>query len=237
MESLTKDTFDEFLHGSSREAVARFRAEYERTKDVFVLNNLGLALLDVADWQQARDVYATLKGKKEHVSDFELIGLGMAEWFMGHEVEAIQWWREACEADYTDAAGAIDGPLVLWYAGQRLGDEKLVKESLNKLKKFWKVQDYRIFSKWPGTIAIAGFLLGKVPANMFLYEWKWPNLEDRRLCRANFWVGMKHLEDGDETAGAAYFKSAFSGAKIAILEYEYFLAKWEYSLTREPVNP
>jgi len=135
------------------------------------------------------------------------------------------------DTPYAACPGAPDSPLLLWYAGQQIADKKLVKESLKKLKRYWKVRDYRVFNEWMGTVAIAGFLMDKVPANVFLHEWKdeIDALEYRRMCRANFWIGMKCLEEGDETTAAAYFKSAFSCSKIAILEYEYFLSKWEYS--------
>ncbi len=222
------------MNCSGHEGVRLFQEEYEETGDSGVLNNLIIALLDVGDWKQAKSVCERVINESEYSCDSGFIRIGMGDWFMGNESSAIDYWQQAVDAEYVDAVGPIDGPLILRYAGQRLDDDKLVKNSLKKLKKFWKVKDYRAFDEWPGTIAIAGFLLDEVPANVFLHEWKWGNLEDRRLCRANFWVGMKCLEEGDEQTAIAYFKAAFSGPKIAILEYEYFLAKWEFSrLTKQ----
>ena len=97
-------------------------------------------------------------------------------------------------------------------------------------KKFWKITDCRKVVQWPGTQAIAGFLLAEVSIDEFLDKWKCDidPLECRRLCRANFWVGMTFLGSSEERA-IEHFKKAFTGGSIAILEYEYFLAKWEYS--------
>jgi hypothetical protein len=226
--------FTDLLCGPKSEAIQALQNEHNRTGDLPTLRNLNMLLMDIGEWQRTKTNCTKIIEEEKYSNDGDYITLGMADWFMGDKTSAIDSWKQAVNAQYVDAAGPIDGPLILWYAGQRLGDEKLVKESLKKLKRFWKVQDYRVFSEWPGTIAIAGFLLDEVPANVFLHEWKWGNLEDRRICRANFWLGMKCLEEGDETTAAAYFKSAFSGPKIAILEYEYFLAKREFSrLTKQ----
>ncbi len=232
------DPFDELLSKPSHESIVVFEREYERTGQVGHLANLGLALLDIGDWWHAKKMYEKIINKSEDTCEGFFITIGIAEWFLGNTSSAIDFWKQSMNAQYAACPGAVDGPLILWYAGKRLGDDKLVKGSLKKLKRYWKVQDYRVFSGWMGTVAIAGFLLDKVPVNVFLNEWKSNagSPEYRRLCRANFWVGMKCLEEGDETTAAAYFKSAFSTKKIAILEYEYFLAKWEYSrLTKQNI--
>jgi tetratricopeptide (TPR) repeat protein len=224
------DPFTEFLRRPSQEGIALFEREYGRTGALGQLFNLGLALLDVGDWHRAKDTYGKIINESDYTIDAHFIMRGMADWFLGNTSSAIESWKQAVDAGYTDAAGPIDGPLILWYAGRRLGDEKLVKGSLKKLRRFWKVKDYRVIDEWPDSPAIAGFLLEKVPKNVFLNEWKWPagSAEYRRLCRAQFWVGMKGLDRSEDEA-IKHFKTAFSTNKIAIGEYEYFLAKWEYA--------
>ncbi len=227
----TLDMWEEFMRKPSIESVSLFENEYKQSGDIPTLRNLNLVLMDIGNWQHAKSNFEKIIEKSERTNDGDLIEIGMVNWFMGNELTAIDFWKQACDAEYTDAAGAIDGPLILWYAGQRLGDQKLVNKSLKRLKKFWKVKDYRLLAKeWPGTTAIAGFLLDKVPEYVFLNDWKWSpgSLEYRRLCRANFWVGMKIMNQSEEKA-IQHFKTAFSENKIAILEYEYFLSKWEYS--------
>lgn len=223
--------FSKLIDEPTNGAILLLEDEYKQTGDIPTLRNLNFMLMDMGNWQYAKSNWEKIIEESEHIIDGDLIDIGMVNWFTGNELTAIDFWKRACDAEYTDAAGAIDGPLILWYAGQRLGDQKLVNKSLKKLKRFWRVKEYRLFAKeWPGTTAIAGFLLDKVPEDVFLNDWKWSPepLEYRRLCRANFWVGMKELDKSEDKANQ-HFKTAFSANKIGILEYEYFLAKWEYS--------
>jgi len=227
----TGDMWDKFMNNPSIECLDLFANEYAKSRELGDLRNHNLVLIDVGEWQKVKSNYIKIFNEEEHIGDSDFIEIGMAEWFLGNINSAISFWKQSLDAPYALCPGAPDGPLLLWYAGQRLNDKKLIKESLKKLKGYWKVPDYKVWPGWQGTVAIAGFLLDKVPVNVFLYEWKGQegSLEYRRSCRANFWVGMKCLEESDETTAVAYFKSAFSGPKIAILQYEYFLAKWEYA--------
>jgi len=210
------------------EAIVALADEYKRTGEVPTLRNLTLLLLDVGKWQFAKENCRVLTEACSCDADF--ISSGMVDWFMGDQSSAMALWRIACDAEYTDIVGPIDGPLVLWYAGRRLDDKKLIEQSLTMLKRFWRNIDYREIDKWPGTQAIAGFLLGEVPVDTFLRHWTCNAvaLEHRRSCRANFWMGMTMIETAPEK-GIEYFFTAYSKSNIAMLQYEYFLAKWEYS--------
>jgi len=232
------DTWETFMSKPSIECIDLFENEYKKSGDLPTLRNHNMVLMDIGEWQKAKSNYAKIIDEDEYSHDSDYIMFGMTEWFLGNISSAIDFWRRSLNTQYAACPGAPDTPLLLWYAGQRLGDTKLIKESLKKLKRYWKVKDYRAFSGWMGTVAIAGFLMDKVPVNVFLYEWEDKEkgaIEDRRFCRANFWVGMKKLEGSAEKA-VEHFKTAFSKNKIAILEYEYFLAKWEYSrLTKQNI--
>ena len=233
----TMEMWDKFMSRPSIECLELFKNEYKKNGDLPDLRNHNMVLMDIGEWERAKSNCIKMINEEEDTGDGDFIQMGMIEWFLGNISSAIDFWKKSMDTEYAACPGAPDTPLLLWYAGQQLGDEKLIRKSLKKLKHYWKVPDYKVFNGWMGTVAIAGFLMGKVPADVFLHEWKDEekgSIEDRRLCRANFWVGMKCLEEGDETTAAAYFKSAFSGPKIAILEYEYFLAKWEFSrLTKQ----
>jgi len=231
----TMEMWDEFMNRPSVECLDLFGDEYKKSGESSDLYNHNLVLLDIGNWKRAKINCETIIKKSEHTCDADFIKMGMLEWFLHNTSSAIDFWKQALNAEYTDLVGPIDGPLVLWYAGLQLDDDKLIRSSLKKLKRFWKVTEYRKIVKWPGTQAIAGFLLGEVPAEDFLNKWKVSNdiYEHRRLCRANFWVGMTLLGSSEDKA-IQHFKAAFSENKIAILQYEYFLAKWEYArLTKQ----
>ncbi len=223
--------FTDLINGSNTEAIQILQDEYNRTGDLPILFNLDLILLDNGSWQRVKDNCEVIIKKSKDSHELDFIISGMAEWFMGNQISGVNFWMQSMDTEYADLAGAINGPLNIWYAGCRLKDDKLIKLSLRKLKSFWKVTDCRKIVKWPGTQAIAGFLLDQIPQEDFLVKWKWDGsevLEVRRLCRAHFWVGMKLLDQNQEQA-IKHFKAAYSADKRAILEYEYFLAKWEYA--------
>ena len=186
--------FTDLLSGAKTHAIQVLQDEYSRTGDLPTLRNLDLFLLDIGEWQRVKNDCETIIKKSEYTHETDLIYVGMAEWFLGNTSSAIDFWRRSIKAEFAACPGAPDTPLLLWYAGQRTDDKKLLKESLKKLRRYWKVPDYRVFNGWMGTVAIAGFLLDEVPADVFLHEWKDEekgSLEARRSCRANFWVGMK----------------------------------------------
>lgn len=226
------DMWDRFMNTPSIECLSLFENEYKKSGELGDLRNHNIVLMDIGEWQKAKANCKIIIERSEHTHEDDLISLGMIEWFLGNVPTAVEFWKKSINTQFAACPGAPDTPLILWYAGQRLGDEKLIKQSINKLKRYWKVTNYREISNWRGTVSIAGLLIEKVPARVFLHEWKDEKegpFEDQRLCRAKFWAGMKCLIDDDETTAIPFFKSAFSGGKIAILEYEYFLAKWEYS--------
>lgn len=223
--------FTDLINDSKTKAIQILQNEYNQTGDFSILFNLNLILLDNGSWQRVKENCEIIIKESKESHELDFIILGMAEWFMGNQMSAVNFWMRSMDTEYTDLAGAINGPLIIWYAGYRLKEDKLIQISLRKLASFWKAKDCRKIMKWPGTRAIAGFLLDYIPKEEFLVKWKCDGpevLEVRRLCRAHFWVGMKLLDQNQEQA-IKHFKAAYSADKRAILEYEYFLAKWEYA--------
>jgi hypothetical protein len=230
------NTWIEFMTRPSEHVVALFKKEYDESGDPYKLRNLVLALVDAGKWQCAYELSGKCYAETGSNCDFDLILMGLCQWFLSQENAAIELWRTAMDAEYTDICGAIDSPLILYYAGRRLGDQTIVDDSLKALKRFWRIRDHTKVKRWPGTPAIAGYLIGAVPGTIVLNEWKQEiqPLEYRRQCRVNFWMGVTLLGRPEEEA-ASFFKSAFTANKIGVLQYEYFLAKWEYSrLTGQP---
>jgi len=191
--------------------------------------------MDIGDWERAQRNYIDVISREQRTCESDFIMKGITQWFQGDVASAIESWRQSMDAPYADKAGSINGPLALWYASRQLADEKLRDFSERELKRYWRVRDYRSVTGWIDSLAIAGFVLRQVPAEVFLSDWKADicAMESRRLTRVHFWVGMVTF---NQSAAAAHFREAFSRDRIGILEYEYFLAKGEYSrLTGE--NP
>jgi hypothetical protein len=224
------DTWIEFMTKPSREVISLFEDEYRKSGDAHKLGNLALALIDAGEWQLAYETCRKCHAETEGSSDYDIMHMGLCQWFLNNTVGAIELWKTAADATYTDVCGPVDSSLLLYYAGCRLRNRSMLQNSLRSMRRFWRIKDYTKVVKWPGTPAIVGYLMGVVPGPVILCQWSEdvPALEYRRQCRVNFWLGLNSL---DEDIGSAIhsFKAAFSRSKIGVLHYEYFLAKWEYA--------
>ena len=47
--------------------------------------------------------------------------LGIIRWWQERPGDAVDWWREAHLAAFTDAAGGVTAPAMLFFAASRLG--------------------------------------------------------------------------------------------------------------------
>ena len=224
---MTEDLWDQFIEGPRGRFVESFRQNYETRKGLPYLYNLGIALMDSNQFEEARDVFARLAGLEADsnlVSDATLIRLGTAEWFLGNPGKAISNWLKSLEADYGDEAGGIGAAACVWYAGIRTGDKKLIAKSEKALRRLSKRRLPASRDCWPGPIAIAEFLLDEIqPDSLLVMKARDQTLESRRLCRVNFWMGIR--SNKPQLAQAMFLRACQS--RVAILEDEYFLASWE----------
>lgn len=226
----TVQHWDKFINGDSNEAVKMFADLYADTGDQPTLFNLGTALMDVEDWGMAREIFDTvIKHEVElgETGQSSYVKRGIIEWFDGKPKYAVDLWRLSLDTVYADEAGGVMGPALLWYAGYRLGDPILEREGQNLLKKFRIGPKTQAINFWPGARGVASYILDEVDQNIFLNQWKYGpedhTLEIRRLCRARFWAGVK---ESSRPTKWDLFEAAISN-KHAILEPEYFLARWE----------
>ncbi len=224
------DGWEALQRGQTQQALQLLQQEYERAPSGPRLNNMALALLELGQYEDALAAY-------EHSRELEIeegtlcegtqVHIGIAHWLLGNTHAALEAWAASLDTPYADSAGGVLGPAMLWYGAERTGETRTKTKASKLLRTFWKYKAPAVIRNWPGPAAVAGYILGKVPTELFLNQWQEPNptLELRRRCRANFWVGVR--SDSPETAKVC-FSNAFSGARVAILESEYFLAKWEF---------
>lgn len=210
---------------------------YNRGKAYLLMGNYTAAF---GDFSQA----ATLSGPKSRI-DSHSIMQGICFWYLNQPAEAIAMWREALTANYTDAAGGVIPPAILLYAGERLNDDRLKREALNIFKKKWRNHQKRVIRRqapgykpthddfvhpglfaWPG--AILPFLLEEISTEqLFAAAAKsFGGKTDRGLAQADFHFALRALREGNRPA----FREGMTRCtqrQDALLEDEYFLAKWE----------
>lgn len=226
--------WDELKAGRVSVAIELLRAEFEANGSIPTLFNLSLALLDAGRLQDALTTLERIHEMERlssSTSEITLANLGVVEWLLGNQGRAIELWKWSTESTYADSAGGVLGPALVWYGAKHVGDAVSSDAAVNDLRRLWKIRDVHTVKNWPGPIGIAGYILGKVPDDLFLNTWKTNNpiLESRRRCRVEFWAGVKARSVG---AARSHFENACDTNRVAILESEYFLARWENARAR-----
>ncbi len=208
--------------GRFEEAVAALR-ESDWSKG----RNLGTALLCLGRYEEALQTYlGCIESDRQKwlLCDGDFLMAGFCLWCQGRAAQAVETWREGWKTPYTDAAGGVIVPAVLFYAALKLHDQVLRREAIQKLKKRWKPKLEQI---WPGPIS--GFLLRAIPPEDFVSNRTFQNetLENRRACQAFFWAGVRCLDEQDPEGARSFFVRSSQvrdpgGAHL--LELEFFLA-------------
>ena len=199
-------------------ACKKAEEEYIDTKSEFHLRNKNIALLNLKKYNEvletAKEIIEITNGK----SDSDYIVAGISSWLVGDKREAIQIWKDGLNAPYTDAAGGVEVPLLLYFASVILSNESLEKEATNLLKKKYKS---RKSTNFPG--AIAGYVLGRINEEEMLDICsEMLALKNRAMCKAYFYIAAKNLKCGNKIQ---YFENLQKCVKHKnYLEEEYFLA-------------
>jgi tetratricopeptide (TPR) repeat protein len=189
------------------------------------LHNRGTAFLAAGQaWRAVADFERLIDSRpSDHRNDGDFLKLGAALWQLGEVHQAVHAWQAGVDAPYTDAAGGVECPGVLLYAGERLGDDSLRAESLRLLRHVAR----RKPRGWPGPVA--EFLLGEMSPDVLDHHARDDNPEPlavRQQAQADFYVAVRALRTNDWTTFEKRLRSCASNPR-AILEPEYHLAVWE----------
>jgi hypothetical protein len=185
--------------------------------------SLALGEVDVAlrDFQRACEVRPGASA--------DAIMVGVANWWAGCYERAVEAWESALTSKWVDAAGGVEAPAFLLFAARRRKGIFPEERSLALLRDRWEP---RLSKIWPGPIA--GFLLGEMDLDTFLVRQTFidPILEERRLCKAHFWVATSLLSQARSDRSDRYGDHLRSSAKpsqqnVACIEDEFWLARAE----------
>jgi tetratricopeptide (TPR) repeat protein len=213
-------------------AVRAFTARLRRDKSSRNYEARGFAYLNIGDYDSALADFRAADAVHVTTSDAYLQDAGVAQWLAGRELEAASTWRDLVLAheqgkiQYSDFAGGVESPCLLWFAAVRLGQDQLLKPARRLLKeKTGRKNAWRIKS-WPGPIA--KYLLDRITEDQLRskVEPEIPILHERQLCEAEFYIGVRRLQAGDQAGAKKAFRAAarLTPAKI---ENEYYLALHE----------
>lgn len=210
--------WDLIVQKKFEEACIKADEEYSATKDAPHLRNKAIALLNLKKYNEVHSIALHLIKLTNGRTDSDYILAGVSNWLMEKYVDSVNVWKSGLDTPYTDAAGGIGVPLLLYFAAIKLSDSGLEKEVLSLLKKKCKSKSSVNF---PGTIA--RYILGKISEDELLYSCiSMETLKTRALCKSYFYIAVNALKKND-TKG--YLKN-LDNCKLneTYMEKEYFLA-------------
>jgi len=198
-------------------------AEMVRTNSLLPSRNKITALLNLEEYEEAVILSKSVIEKTKGDTDTDFIFLGVAHWLQGHKNRAIEAWRQATDSNYTDAAGGVEAPLLLFYAAQRCGLEDLREESLQMLKKLCNPTSE---TTWPGPLAfyVLGYMDERTMREKISPQ---PILAAKQTCQALFYVGITNLVNGETSGFNAMMQEVTSHVPFGLLKSEFYLARNE----------
>lgn len=233
--------------GRYEEAIQLFSQGYAQAQELSLLSGRSLAHLAANMPRQAlTDLEeVTARTDERFASDSNFAFWGICYWYLGDPDSAITQWRAGLDAPYVDAAGGILLPILLFYAGVRLGEGELEKEAQRLFRAHWQKFVRRVrrrqgkelrtpqnfadpeLSSWPG--AIVPFLLEKEDSSWLLHQARKTDSESltlRRECQAQFAIAVHALRSGNRGLFVSSMETCARNSKGS-LEAEHYIARWE----------
>ncbi|MFL6465320.1 MAG: hypothetical protein ACJ73N_13035 [Bryobacteraceae bacterium] len=220
---MMKSVWDLIKEGSFEAACQAADEEMANSTSTLPMRNKIIALLNLAEYEKAISLSATVIEKTGGSTDTDFIFLGVAQWLQGDSVSAIANWRKATGTDYTDAAGGVEAPLLLFYAAAKSGADDLRSESLKLLKKLCRPKSKL---PWPGPLA--SYVLGQIDEQALRGAIdQQPILAAKQTCQADFYVGLMNLTHGESRQFSVTMERAISHVPFALQKCEFYLARNE----------
>ena len=211
-------------------ALARLREEHAKDGSDGLRNNMAITYLCMGDFESARVIFDDLlKGESSEAGSAAFAYAGLVRWLMGDVRDAINHWKGGLDCKYSDGAGGMELPLLLYYAGVRhpesypLGNAK--KLITQRLKSGWS-------RNWPG--AIGRFLVGRIDEKQMrkLARFEIELVEIQQMTQADFYVGVECIRLGNQNEFYERMNRCSIQANCEIL-YEPFLAQNEVKSQRK----
>jgi hypothetical protein len=212
------------------EACASADREYEETGSYPVLRNKMIALMMLGKFDEAISISRMIIKSTNGRIDFDFIFLGAIYWIKREYAVAVSIWKEGLNAGYTDAAGGVEIPMLLFFAAVHTQDPVLKKEADKMLKK--KIKS-KTSVNWPA--ALGNYLVGAISEDVLHQSFSEnPILKSKQKCKADFYAALMRLMNGEKLGYVEKLKSSLSHGPVTYLLQEYHLARAELELTSQP---
>lgn len=235
---LAGDPWQLMTKGRFKEAAEAYTPKAD-TGDLPSLANRALAFLNLGDVDRA--LADAIRWEQEHPrqrldpADGGLCTIGMLYWLKGNGSTALAAWDEAVTGllfgriTFSDASGGVGAAALLWFgAGPSADRAPLRNKALTLIKKRLKTKRG---NDWPGPVGM--YLIGNMSGALLrsvAQAGEHEKIAARQLCVADFYLGVKALEESDAERGEQLLAESVALGAKSLIEEEYYLARYE--LTR-----
>lgn len=214
-----------WVDGHYEAAIALYTEMYETDGRTSNLYNRGSIHVEIGEYEKALEDFALMASVQDpaYRTDGQHMFQGICYWYLNQPQRAVEMWKAGLDAPYTDAAGGVRQPAILLYAGLRLDDMALQKESVRLLRKHARCK----LNAWPGPIV--PFLLDKIDEQELLRHTQSSSQErliGRWQCQAAFYSAV-HALHHDDRARFGQHIARCAASQDGRLEHEHYLARWE----------
>ncbi len=217
------------LEGDYPRALEIFNVVLRRAASLGATQNRGITRLLAGDAEGA--LIDFMSTRSFGPSNRNAIFIGTALWLNHRQHLACKDWEYEIEQlwlkniVYSDAAGGVLPAALLWWGSAHSGFHMYKDVAEQQLKRLKQTQRCRC--NWPGPVA--SFILGDIDENDFLASAggsAYAQINLRRQCQAQFYIGATYLADGDEEGYKNQLQKGLAeGSNIS--DAEYHLAHYE----------
>lgn len=222
------NNWDLIESGRFADAIEGLTKEFQERPSPFLLRNRGIAHLNLGQLEQAEQDFWAAEKLSKTAGDSNRMSAGTVKWLGGHETDAGQSWADVVhdldvrKIQYTDAAGGVEAPCLLWFAGVRLGRLEWRDAGIKSLRRTLRSKRS---TAWPA--ALGQLVLGRaLPDEVRKSVSSVAILHERELCQAEFYIAWLAFVDQrlDEFRDSLTRAASLSAA---LLEDELYLARYE----------
>jgi tetratricopeptide (TPR) repeat protein len=182
--------WDLITTGRFTEAIESLSSDLSTQPSSRLYGNRGIAYLNLGRFGQAQQDFEAAEKASSSRVDRYLLQAGSVKWIQGLEAEAAKVWEdvvhdlESNTIVYTDAAGGVEGPCLLWFAGVRLGRLELCKIATKSLRKTLRSKRSSCRPAVVGRLVVGQTTAADVREAVSAV----PILRERQLCQAEFYI-------------------------------------------------
>ena len=220
------DSYDFIKEGKYKEACDASEKEFQETGVYQKLIHKALALLNMKQYNETILILERIIANSDFEADYNYSLLGVSKWALKDYKNAFTIWISSLNTAYTDAAGGIIIPSLI-YSGSIINkDPEMKKIAYQKLNKILK-KNSRSFSRtnpntFPGPIG--AFLINMIEKkDLMNVTSKNKILKQRQLCQVFFYIGIKSYEKKNKEKAKKMLENSIK--KRDILSPEYYFAQ------------